>query len=319
MEQPQTVSNRTTGEVGQGTHFIEANTEVLLLDDIRRQHIIPVFGRDNEPTISQTQFVEAVQEAVSITYDGEDILEPDIRVSHPIKGRVPEARNKAARDLLPDERTIYFERMVFKVDVPSITTRIDDEEVCLSIGGMKAYNLDNLGKDSRSPQHFTVFIGFKNTVCSNMCIWSDGSVANVSVTSLKDLIWQVEKLIVEFRFLQVLEQMKRWAEIGITESQFVHILGRARYFNTMPRHLKDQIYPLEISDSQMHAIAKGYHRAFRPGQSEYLSLWQFFNLATAAVKSSYIDRYVDRCANASGFVQHIDAALEGEKDSWYLS
>lgn len=319
MEQQQTVSDRTLGEVGQGTNFIHANTEIVSLDEISTKHISPIYAKDNEPLISQTQFVEAVKEAISITYDGEDILEPDIRVSHPIKGRVPEARNKAASDLLPEERTIYYERMLFKVDLPSISTRIDDEEVCLSIGGMKAYNLDNLGKDSRSPQHFTVFIGFKNTVCSNMCIWSDGSVAQVSVTSLKDLIWQIEKLIVEFRALQVMDQMKLWENIGISESQFVHILGRARYFNTMPRHLKDSIYPLEISDSQMHAIAKGYHTAFRPGQSEYLSLWQFFNLTTAAVKSSYIDRYVDRCANASGFVQHLNKAIEGDEESWYLS
>jgi len=114
----QILSNPETVEVGSGTTFIEANTVPMSLDHIRRSHIIPVFSKDNEPLISQTKFVSAVQDCVHSYFESEVISEPEIRVSHPIKGRVPDACHKAANQLLESEKTVYYERMIFKIDVP---------------------------------------------------------------------------------------------------------------------------------------------------------------------------------------------------------
>lgn len=44
--------------------FIESNTIPLRLEEIRDKHIIPVFLKDNEPAISQVEFIEVVAEAV---------------------------------------------------------------------------------------------------------------------------------------------------------------------------------------------------------------------------------------------------------------
>src|SRR5687767_13166331 len=79
--------------------FIDANTESFELAEIKEQHIIPVFVKDNEPVISQVDFIEATKEVVRDLYHGETILTPSIRLSHAIKGRVPEAKYKPAREL----------------------------------------------------------------------------------------------------------------------------------------------------------------------------------------------------------------------------
>ena len=79
--------------------FIEANTVPTSFAEVRRDHIIPVFVKDNEPLISQADFIQVTAEAVRDVFRGEQILAPQVRVSHPIKGRIPEAKDKPAAQL----------------------------------------------------------------------------------------------------------------------------------------------------------------------------------------------------------------------------
>ena len=44
--------------------FIEANTTIVGLDEIRNKHIIPVFTKDNAPLISQADFITTARELV---------------------------------------------------------------------------------------------------------------------------------------------------------------------------------------------------------------------------------------------------------------
>ena len=69
------------------------------------------------------------------------ILNPNIRVSHPIKGRVPEAKNKPANELLDHEKTLYYERMMFCVEIPTISDDINGNKLSLTIGGVRFRNL----------------------------------------------------------------------------------------------------------------------------------------------------------------------------------
>ena len=80
--------------------FIEANTVEATFEEMTDSHIIPVFIKDNEPVISHTEFIEAMVYEVKQVYHAETILNPSIRVSHPIKGRIPEAKYKPATALL---------------------------------------------------------------------------------------------------------------------------------------------------------------------------------------------------------------------------
>ena len=125
-------------------HFITSNTEPILLNDLRNRCTIPVFSKDNESTISHTEFINTVAEIGNSFFAGERMLRPAIRVSHPIKGRTPEAMGKAVKDLIDEEKTIYYERMAFMIEFPNIAETINGNRLSLSIGGVRAYNHENL-------------------------------------------------------------------------------------------------------------------------------------------------------------------------------
>ena len=81
-------------------HFIEANTQEVSLSHLKNDCITPVFAKDNELTVNHAAFIETVWEAANSYYNGETIGTPNIRVSHVIKGRIPEAIHKPANQLL---------------------------------------------------------------------------------------------------------------------------------------------------------------------------------------------------------------------------
>ena len=80
---------------------------------LKNECIIPVFSKDNEVTISHHSFIEAVYDAANEVFRGERVDNPDVRVSHIIKGRIPEAMDKPVNLLLDSDRAIYYERMMF--------------------------------------------------------------------------------------------------------------------------------------------------------------------------------------------------------------
>src|SRR5215213_6177469 len=97
-------------EISKAKPFIEANTVEVPFNEIRDHHLIPVFLKDNEPVISHVDFINSAVSVVEEVFQSERILRPAIRLSHPIKGRIPEAKNKAANELLEHEKTLYYER-----------------------------------------------------------------------------------------------------------------------------------------------------------------------------------------------------------------
>ena len=173
-------NHRPTEEVSenepsnQPSSFIEANTQSISLKELESNCIVPVFSKDNETAISHVEFIETMHHVAKEYFNGVTVLHPQIRVSHPIKGRTPEARKKAANDLLEHERTLYYERLAFTIEIPDISKEIQGNKLSLIIGGVKAYNEDNLFNKKGSNEHFKVFIGFQNRVCLNLCIWTDG-------------------------------------------------------------------------------------------------------------------------------------------------
>jgi Domain of unknown function, B. Theta Gene description (DUF3871) len=138
--------------------FIEANTIESTLAEINDKHLIPVFIKDNEPTISMAEFIELTTSATKQAFASHQILSPSIRLSHPVKGRIPDAKDKPAALLQEHEKTLYYERLAFVIEVPSITKTINGNTLALTIGGVKAYNLDNLYTRKGSLEHFKMFV-----------------------------------------------------------------------------------------------------------------------------------------------------------------
>src|SRR4030095_12445929 len=89
--------------------FIVANTTEVSLEEIKHNHIIPVFTKDNEPLISHTDFIEGAISIAADVFQGEHIYKPQVRLSHAVKGRIPEAKDKPANQLLDSEKTLYYE------------------------------------------------------------------------------------------------------------------------------------------------------------------------------------------------------------------
>jgi len=103
-------------------HFIEANTVEVTLEHLKNDCVTPVFAKDNELTINHVSFIETVEDAVKDFFKGEQVNDSQIRASHIIKGRVPSAIHKPANQLLESDKTIYYERCAFSIDVPTINT-----------------------------------------------------------------------------------------------------------------------------------------------------------------------------------------------------
>lgn len=300
--------------------FITANTIGMTVREMSDQHVIPVFVRENEPVISHTEFIQATERAVADTFYGEQVLKPMVRVSHPIMGRVPEAKDKPAIDLLDHERTIYYERMAFAIEVPSTQRTVDGNRLSLCIGGVKSYGADNLFSRSVSDQHFKVFVGFKNLVCCNMCVRTDGYQGELKVKTADQLYYAIQSLLLSFPVTKALDELEQLPEYSISENQFAHVLGRCRMYTHLPTDVKRGIAPLLFNDTQIAAVCRDYYRdkSFSKGSDGSISLWRMFNLFTGVNKTSYIDTFLDRSVNASSFIQHLKSALAGSATSWYL-
>ncbi len=161
----------------QKARFIKANTKSVSLSHLRDQCVIPVFAKDNERTISHNEFIEVTQSSLLSIFPGETFDFPKVRVSHQIKARKPDAIHKPMAELLPHEKTQYFERMAFIIRIPSITNTINGNLLYLTAGGVRAYNKTNL-HSKKSIEKFKFFIGFQNMVCCNLCISTDGIKMN---------------------------------------------------------------------------------------------------------------------------------------------
>lgn len=301
--------------------FIEANTQEVNLYNLQNECVIPVFSKDNERTIAHQEFIEIAQNCVSKVFPNHSFDTPEIRVSHQIKGRIPEAIHKNVKDLLDNEKTQYFERMAFIIRIPSIVDTINGNEIALTIGGVRSYNLENL-YNKKSFEKFKFFIGFQNKVCCNLCVWSDGFIDDMKVTSYQELQAKILAVIQNYNAESHLLGMKQLAQHSLTETQFAQLIGRTRLYQHLPKNEKSLIPNLNFTDGHVNTIAKDYYEdaSFSRNEQGDINLWNVYNLFTQANKSSYIDTFLDRNVNAFDFTKGIQKALICDGDyNWFLS
>lgn len=301
--------------------FIEANTKEVSVGHLKNDCIIPVFSKDNEVTISHHSFIEAVYDAANEVFWGERVDNPDVRVSHIIKGRIPEAINKPVNQLLESDKTIYYERMMFCIEIPTIHEDIAGNRLNLTIGGVRAYNQENL-YSRKTFEKFKLFIGFKNMVCCNLCVSTDGYKSEIRVMSLEELYRAALELFRNYSIGIHLEQMKRLQDYSVTEAQFAQFLGRSRMYQYLPNSEKKMLPEMLMTDTQINLVTKAYYNDDnfgRSGEDKELPMWKMYNLLTGANKSSYIDSFLDRSINAGELSNGIRKALSGEDEySWFI-
>jgi len=301
--------------------FIEANTIQATLAEVQSEHCIPVYALDFEKLISIGEFIEATQTIIQEVYRGEQILQPNIRLSHPIRSRVPSALNKRTEDLEEWEKSLYYQRAAFIFEIPSVQANIDGNSLSLIVGGVKSYQLDRLQGRRGSDEHFSFFVGFKVHVCSNTSVWNDGYSKTVAVKSLGQLKALMRNLFDSYNSSHQLHHLRRLSELELTENQFCQMVGRCRVYQHLPSEMKGSINPLLFGDSQINSVVRDYYRddSFCRQDNGSINLWKLYNLFTSANKSSYVDSFLDRSVNAYNFVEGIRWELEKPGHSWFLN
>ena len=301
--------------------FIEANSTSITLESLQNDCVIPNFAKDNEAVISHSQFIGATYQALRDFYRSEQIDEPQIRVSHIIRGRIPEAINKKSSELLPHEMTQYYERMAFCINVPTIYQDVNGNRLQLSIVGVKSYGRDNLN-GKLTAQKFSIAVGFQNTVCCNQCIWTDGYKDEIRALSPGEIYQHTLRLLDTYDMAKHIYLLQSLGDLYLSETQFALILGKMRLYNYLPQRIQRGIPEMLITDSMVNSVARQYYRDpnFKVSGGE-LSMWNFYNLLTGACKGSYIDTFLSRQANALTTSLGIAEGLRDEDSgySWFIS
>ncbi len=311
----------TQKKVYETNPFIEANTKDVSLSVLKNDCIIPVFSKDNEKTLAHQEFIQATQNSILKVFPHHTIEKPEIRTSHQVKGRTADAIHKSVNELLEHEKTQYFERMAFIIRIPSITETVNGQDLSLVVGGVRAYNKENL-YSRKSYEKFQVFVGFQNMVCCNLCISTDGFKDEIRSGSYIELQDKIVELIQTYNGKKHLDMMKELSEQTMTETQFAQLIGKARLYNYLPKKEKAVIPELSMIDSQISTIAKDYYKddSFSRNDDGTINLWNVYNLFTGANKGSYIDSFLSRNVNAFDFSNGLAETLNGgNSHHWFLS
>jgi hypothetical protein len=300
-------------------NFIEANTLQVDLDHLKSECIVPVFAKDNECTISHYEFIKYTEDVITNVLSNSIQLNEEVRVSHMIKGRIPSAIGKPAKDLLEHEKTLYYERMAFVIEIPEISQVINGNRLNLSIGGVRAYNQENLyGK--KSIEKFKVFIGFQNTVCLNLCIATDGLADSIRISSVGELKTKILELINGYDRKKHLEDLEDLGRYTINEDQFAFLIGKMKMYQYLFKEEKKNLFPLSITDSQITSIVKDYYSdIFFCSTDGTINMWRLYNIFTESIKTSYIDSHLERNASAFEFILYLAKSLKNRETNWFLN
>jgi hypothetical protein len=250
----------------------------------------------------------------------------EIRTSHPIQGRRPEAIHKKQNELTENDKTIYYQRMAFISHVEGLSREVNGQIVNLTIGGVRNYADDQLYRTA-TPQKFKVFVGWQVRVCSNMMLTCSGNSGVIQCLTEADVFQKTMELFTTFNPERehILTQLANLQTTRMSEQQFCNIIGRMRLYQALPTAEQHTLPNLLIGDQAVNEAVRGYFNNpnFRKREGEEgISCWNFLQLMTEAVKGSYIDKFADRNQNAVGITLGIQNALNGtdtEGYSWFLS
>ena len=154
-----------------------------------------------------------------------------------------------------------------------------------------------------------------------MCVFTDGYKDDIKVMSTKELFRATLELLNNFNTAKNIHLLQTLGNSYLTEHQFCQLLGRMRFYQSLPQGYQKDIPRMLFTDTQVNNVARAYINDENFGSlGNDLSMWKFYNLLTGANKSSYIDSFLDRAYNATELATGICSALHGDdKYQWFLS
>ncbi len=303
-----------------GVSFLEANTDAITMDELTNKCVVPTWA-NQELTIAHQDFISCVHDAACSFYAGERVNNPDIRVSHIVRGRVPQALGKKASELLECEKTQFYQRLAFAFTIPTIFETVRGQKLELCVGGVRNYSDLNLYRATKGIEKFSVFVGWRVHICSNQVLTGEGVKFNMEVTSIGELYRNVLELFHSFQPAKEIHLMQALSETFLSETQFAQVVGRMRMFQALCPAAQKRIPRLLITDSQINSVCRDYYHNEAFGTKDNgISLFDFHNLLTQSNKGSYIDTYLHRAVNATEVSVGINNVLQGidNKYAWFL-
>jgi hypothetical protein len=312
-------NHEVESSISNNNNFIEANTQQVSLSHLKQDCLIPVFAKDNENTIPHYEFINAVRSEAQQLFPEGTVMMPTIRTSHVVKGRIPSAIVKPAKELLEHEKTIYYERMAFMVEIPHINTYINNQKLNLTVGGVRSYSEQNLFS-KKSIEKFKIFIGFKNMVCCNLCIATDGLKDDLRVSSIDELKSKSSALFSSYNQAAQVDNMRQMQDYSINQEQFAHLIGKMKLYHHLDKTRKQGLFELNTTDSQINTILKNYmdDEYFGADPNGYINLWNLYNLFTESSKSNYIDNFLSRNCNTYEFINHLGTSIKNHETNYFL-
>ena len=303
-----------------GISFLEANTDSISMEDLANKCVVPTWA-NQELTIAHQDFISCVHEAASDFYQGERLNMPDIRVSHIVRGRIPQALGKKASELLECEKTQFYQRLAFAFTIPTIVETVRGERLELCIGGVRNYSDLNLYRATKGIEKFSVFVGWRVRICSNQVLTGEGVKFNIEVTNTSELYRHVLELFHSFNPAKEIHLLQSLSDTYLTETQFAQVVGRMRMYQALSPGRQKQIPRLLITDSQINSVCRDFYSSEHFGvKDNAISLFDFHNLLTESNKSSYIDTYLNRAVNATEVSVGLNNVMQGldNRYAWFL-
>ena len=311
-------------EEAPATPFIESNTSGITLEELKRKCIVPSF-KDSSLTLSHQVFAENVLGAAMDYFNGETFGELECRVSHPISGRTPNALLKPEKFLTEADKTLFFQRFCFCFELTSMTKTIDGQPICLTIGGVRAYNEQNLYAN-KSPEKLKIFIGWRVKVCSNLMLSCDGLQDRLEVMSSLDIYKSALDLFTAFDPIDNFNMLENLVNTRLSTQEFCNIIGRMRLYQALPARTRQELHlpELLLGDSQINAATREFvgNENFGLNGQDSISCYQLLQCLNESSKSSYIDTFLTKNRNCVEIATGIQKAIEGrdtENYSWFLS
>jgi len=297
--------------------FILGNTKEIGMTELGEM-LTPVFSRDNVETISHTEAISTVMDAVSTYFDGEDIKSPIIRVSHEMKLRNRFGAGKLVENLKPEDSDSYYQRMMAMIEIPSISHNINGSICHLQVCIVRNYADCNLLGNSSQKQVFQLGLGFLNTLCTNGLLSTDGVNLSIKITNTADFYKYCIELFNQYNYKQHIDDMRRLNDTVVNVSTLAQFLGRARMAAALPNSMKNELGLPEfiLPEAQLNSMIRDYYTDENfGGFGREITAWQFFMLLTN-YKNNYIDVTLERSCNAYQCSQGIASAINHDDEAW---
>ena len=117
--------------------------------------------------------------------------------------------------------------------------------------GVRAYNQMNL-YSKKVPELFRLAIGFKNQVCCNMCIFTDGYKDDLRVSNTSELYRSALELFNNYNPAKHLYLMQQLGNTSMSEHQFAQILGKMRLYQCLPNGYQKRLPRMLLTDTQIN-------------------------------------------------------------------